>query len=328
MSDFTSNFWHFYIAVITIGGIIACVWLLVANLTRKQPGPAQTMGHVWDEDLAELNNPLPAWWAWLFVITIVFSVVYLALYPGLGSYKGLLGWSSTQEYAKEQEAAAARYDPLYRQFAQVPLAQLAGDQRAHAIGERLFLNNCAQCHSSDARGSRGYPNLADRDWLWGGAPEQIKETILNGRHGQMPPMGEALGSAEAVDDVAHYVLSLSGGRHDTLKATRGKGKFMMCAACHGADGKGNPALGAPNLTDKTWLHGGTLARIRETISKGRNNQMPAFAERLGQDKVHLLASYVWGLSNSPKSADDAGVAASAAAASAAPVASAGAAGVQ
>lgn len=302
MSDFTSNFWHFYIAIITVGSIVACVWLLVANLTRKQQGPAQTMGHVWDDDLAELNNPLPAWWAWLFVITIVFSAVYLVLFPGLGAFKGVLGWSSTQQYVQEQQKAAAKYDPLYRQFAAVPVEQLAGDERARAIGERLFLNNCSQCHSSDAKGSRGYPNLADKDWLWGGQPANIQETIMNGRHGQMPALGEALGGDEAVDDVAHYVLSLSDSRHDTLKALRGKAKFSMCVACHGADGRGNPAMGAPNLTDKVWLHGGTLARIRETISKGRNNQMPGFAERLGQDKVHLLAAYVWGLSNAPQSA--------------------------
>lgn len=297
MSDFTSSFWSIFIIVITLGGIAGCVWLLWVNMTRKQAGPAQTMGHVWDEDLAELNNPLPMWWAWLFVITVVFSLVYLTLYPGLGSFKGLWNWSSAGAWQGEQKDAALKYDALYAKYATVAVPQLAADPRANAIGERLFLNNCAQCHSSDGKGSRGFPNLVDRDWLWGGEPARIEETLLHGRRNQMPPMGEVLGGPQAVDDMAHYVLSLSGSVHDSAKAARAKDKFAICAACHAAGGSGNPAMGAPNLTDRIWLHGGTLARIRDTISHGRQNEMPNFGERLGPEKVHLLTAYVWSLSH-------------------------------
>lgn len=297
MSDFTSSFWSIFIIVITLGGIVGCVWLLWVNMTRKQSGPAQTMGHVWDEDLAELNNPLPMWWAWLFVITVVFSLVYLALYPGLGSFKGLWNWSSAGAWQSEQKDAAVKYDALYAKYATVAVPQLAADPKANAIGERLFLNNCAQCHSSDGKGSRGFPNLVDRDWLWGGEPARIEETLLHGRQNQMPPMGEVLGGPQAVDDMAHYVLSLSGSVHDSSKAARAKDKFAICAACHAAGGTGNPAMGAPNLADRIWLHGGTLARIRETINHGRQNEMPNFGERLGPEKVHLLTAYVWSLSN-------------------------------
>lgn len=299
MADFTSYFWTIYISGITLAGIFACGWLLWANMTRKAAGPVQTMGHVWDEDLAELNNPLPLWWAWLFVITIVFGLFYLAFYPGLGTNKGLLGWSATGQYRNEQSEAAARYDPLYKKYAAVAIPELAGDAKAHAIGERLFLNNCAQCHGSDAKGAKGFPNLTDKDWLWGGEPARIEETIMGGRQNQMPTMAAALGGAQGVNEMANYVLSLSGSPHDVAKAASAKPKFMICGACHGANGQGNPLMGTPNLTDSTWLYGGSSDTIKETISNGRSNQMPNFGERLGPEKVHLLAAYVWGLSNKP-----------------------------
>lgn len=297
MSDFTSNFWSIYIAVVTVVSILACGWLLWANMTQKPPGAAQTMGHVWDEDLAELNNPMPAWWAWLFVGTIVISLVYLALYPGLGSFKGLLNWTSAGQYQGEQKDASLKYDALYQKFAGVDSMQLAGDAKAHAIGERLFLNNCAQCHSSDAKGAKGFPNLTDKDWLWGGEPARIEESIMGGRQNQMPAMGAVLGDEQGVDDMANYVLSLSSSAHDPVKAVRAKDKFMICAACHGVGGVGNSVMGAPQLNDRVWLHGDSLASIKETIAKGRTSQMPNFGERLGKDKVHLIAAYVWSLSN-------------------------------
>jgi len=255
------------------------------------------MGHVWDENLEEYNNPLPNWWRWLFYITIVFGLVYLVLYPGLGKFAGTFKWTSTGQYEVEQARAAERYGPLFDTFVAMDIPAVAADPRARETGQRLFLNYCAQCHASDARGSRGFPNLADNDWLYGGDPATIKATIVNGRNGIMPPLGAVLGD-EGVKDTAHYVLSLSGLTHDSLLASRGKALFATnCVVCHGADGKGNPALGAPNLTDKVWLYGGGETTISETIRAGRNNKMPAWGEFLGDAKTHVLAAYVWGLSS-------------------------------
>ncbi len=301
MADFVSNFWSLYVAGITIASIALCVFILWGNLTKKVAGPAETMGHTWDETLAEYNNPLPSWWIWLFVITIVFAVVYLVLYPGLGSNKGTLNWSSTDsQYKAEMDNAAKTYDPIFNKYLTMPIDQVAMDTGAHQMGERLFLTYCSQCHGSDARGGKGFPNLTDKDWQFGGTPERIEETILNGRQGVMPPHLPILGTAEDVNNMANYVLSLSGATHDAAKAEMAKDKFAICAACHGADGTGNIDIGAPNLTDKTWLYGGSIQTITETITNGRTNQMPTFKEFLGPAKVHLLAAYVWSLSNSPK----------------------------
>ncbi len=296
MADFTNSFWDLYIVVLTILGIVGCAVLLYSQ-SKVTSKPGETTGHVWDEDLSELNTPMPRWWMWLFYITIVFGSVYLVLYPGLGSFAGKLGWKSSGQYQAEVQAADAEFGPLFAQFQKQDLKAVAADPKAHAIGERLFLTYCAQCHGSDARGNKGFPNLTDKDWLFGGAPETIKETILHGRNGVMPPMGAAVGSDKDVENVAHYVLSLSGSTADPIKASFGKEKFAACMACHGADGKGNLAIGAPNLTDKVWLFGGSADTIMETIRKGRNTTMPAFAEFLGDAKVHVLAAYVWSLSN-------------------------------
>lgn len=303
MSDFTSEFWNVYVAAITVVSIIVCAVFLKALSTKRVPGSAvETMGHVWDGDLEEYNNPLPKWWMWLFYITLVFSAIYLALYPGLGSFKGVYGWSSQGQYDAEQQKAAARFGPIFDKYAKMELTQVAADQDAREMGQRLFLNYCAQCHASDGRGSKGFPNLTDGDWLYGGDPQVIKTSILDGRGGMMPALGAALGE-DGTRDTAHYVLSLSGLTHDGVRATRGKEKFdATCAACHGPDGKGNPALGAPNLTDAVWLYGGGESAIVETITKGRNGRMPAHKEFLGDAKVHLLAAYVWGMSNSGKPA--------------------------
>ncbi len=299
MSDFTHDFWSWYVAVITVVSIIACAVLLKAMSTRKlaPDQKVETMGHVWDEDLAEYNNPLPNWWRWLFYITIWFALIYLVLYPGLGRFGGTLDWSSTGQYEKEMARAEDRFGPLYARYAAMDITAVAADPQAREMGQRLFLNHCAQCHASDARGSRGFPNLADGDWLWGGDPQAIKTSIANGRAGVMPPMGGALGG-EGTKDVAHYVMSLSGKTHDTLRAARGQELFATnCAVCHGADGKGNPSLGAPDLTDDIWLHGRGQSAIIEAITQGRQNAMPAWGQFLSEDKVHLLAAYVWGLSN-------------------------------
>jgi len=303
MSDFTSSFWSNYVAIISLVGILACLVLLWVTARKKSVGNADnTTGHVWDEDLREMNNPLPLWWVGLFVITILFGLSYLYLYPGLGSYAGSKAWTSKQEYAAEILEADAALQPLYARFDAMAVLDVAKDPQAHAIGERLFMNNCAQCHGSDAQGSKGYPNLKDGDWLHGGTPEKIKESITLGRVGNMPPMAAAVGTPDDVRNVAHYVLSLSGSPHDSLKAGFGKPKFAACAACHGMDGKGNQALGAPNLTDKVWLHGWGETAIAAMVNNGKQNIMPAQQDRLSASQIHVLTSYVWSFSNHPEAA--------------------------
>ena len=298
MSDFTTNFWSIYITAITVLGILACLLLLWIT-ARKKVNSAEdnTTGHVWDEDLMEMNNPMPRWWMWLFVITIVFGLAYLAAYPGLGKFQGKLGWSQQGQYEAEVQKANAELEPLYAKFMTMKPEEMAGDAAAMGIGERLFMNNCAQCHGSDARGSKSFPNLADGDWLHGGKPENIHETISKGRIGNMPPMAAAVGSPEDVRNLAHYVLSLSASPHDSLRASLGKSKFMACAACHGMDGKGNTALGAPNLTDDIWLHGWGEASIINIINNGKTNEMPAQQGKLTDAQINVLTAYVWGLSN-------------------------------
>jgi len=298
MSDFFHSAWSVYIAIATVVGLLACLALLIIAARRRVMATDNTTGHVWDEDLRELNNPLPRWWMWLFVLTIVFSGAYLALYPGLGSVPGSFGWSSVGQYEEERAQARAITAPLFASFAATPAAELVRNPQAMAIGERLFANNCATCHGSDARGSKGFPNLTDRDWLWGGTPEKIAETITNGRQGVMPPLAAAVGSAADVRNVANYVLSLSGSPNDGIAASLGREKFAVCAACHGADGKGNQALGTPNLADKVWLHGWGEDAVVAMVTKGKTNVMPAHGARLSPQQVHVLSAYVWSLSNS------------------------------
>ena len=298
MSDFTSNFWSVYISAITVVSIAACLLLLfLTGKAKAMTVNDNTTGHVWDGDLREMNNPLPRWWVYLFIITIVFSVVYLVLYPGLGTYAGTLGWTSVEEHAQEMAQGEKDVAPLYAKFASMRPEDVSRDPQAMAIGERLFMNNCSQCHGSDARGSKGFPNLTDGDWLYGGTPEKILETITLGRIGNMPSMAAAVGSPADVSNVANYVLSLSGSPHDSLKAALGKPKFAVCAACHGADGKGNQALGAPNLADDIWLHGYGESAITAIINTGKVNQMPAQGGKLGEAQIKVLAAYVWGLSH-------------------------------
>lgn len=298
MSDFTSDFWSIFVAVITIVSIAACLLLLwFSGKAKAMTANDNTTGHVWDGDLREMNNPLPRWWVGLFVITIIFGAIYLFLYPGLGTYKGSASWSSQGQHAAELTKANAELAPLYAAFASMPVEAVAKDAKAIAIGERLFMNNCAQCHGSDARGSKGFPNLTDSDWLHGGTPDNIKTTLVGGRNGNMPPMAAAVGTADDVKNVANYVLSLSASPHDSLRANLGKSRFAACAACHGADGKGNTALGAPNLTDNIWLHGYGEAAITSIVNAGKVNVMPAQADKLTEAQIHVLTAYVWGLSN-------------------------------
>lgn len=302
MSDFVSEFWNFYVVGIVLASVIACgVVLWSQSKVKAAPaGKIETTGHVWDETLEEYNNPLPRWWMWLFYITVVFALVYLVLYPGLGRFQGILGWSSVGQYKTEVQKADAQYGPIYDKFAKMPLNEVAANKEAMEMGKRLFLTYCMQCHGSDARGSKGFPNLTDADWQWGGEPETIQTTIAEGRMGMMPAYGgqpDVIGGEAGAKEVANYVRSLSGLSHDSALAAKGKEKFdKVCVACHGPEGKGMNALGAPNLTDKVWLYGSSEATIVETITKGRANRMPAWKEFLGDAKVHILAAYVMSLS--------------------------------
>lgn len=302
MSDFLHDGWSLFIAAGTVLGLIFCIFLLFVASRRKVMADDNSTGHVWDEDLIELNNPLPRWWAILFVLTVVFSGIYLAMYPGLGNKPGSLGWTSEGQYRQEQESANKAMAALFSKFEGKSAEVLAQDPVAMGIGERLFANNCAGCHGSDGKGSKGFPNLADGDWLYGGKQETIVESITKGRNGVMPPMAAAVGTPDDVRNVANYVLSLSGSAHNAIAAQMGRTKFGACAACHGADGKGNAALGAPNLTDKVWLHGWGEEAIVGIINKGKNNVMPAQAGRLSPEQIHILGAYVWNMSNSAAAA--------------------------
>ena len=302
MSDFFSSGWSVFIAAATLVSLVACLVLLMFASRRKPMAGDNSTGHVFDEDLVEMNNPLPLWWVVLFVLTVVFAFVYVYAFPGLGASPGTLGWTSRGELAADQAKVAASMAKVYAEYAQQPAEALSRDARAMAIGQRLFINNCSTCHGSDARGSKGFPNLTDNDWLHGGSPEKIEETITLGRTGMMPPIAAAVGSTSDVRDVANYVMSLSGDPHNAISASAGRKKFVVCAACHGADGKGNPAIGAPNLTDKIWLHGWGEAAIIDMIDHGKTNVMPAQGGRLTPAQIHLLASYVWSLSQSRRTA--------------------------
>jgi len=301
MSDFNSDFWGWFIGIVSVAGILGCVWLVIWMSSGKGPKPgesAETMGHVWDEDLAELNNSLPVWWRNMFYVTIVFGLVYLVLYPGLGFYKGALGWTQYTQLEEEELAAKEKYGPIYAKYASQSIESLGSDEAALKIGERLYLTYCTACHGSDAGGVTGFPNLRDSDWLYGGSPDQIKTSIMNGRIGAMPAWEAPLGGEQGVNEVTQYVLSLSKRPGvDEKAAEAGQTKFMaFCAACHMPTGTGMQAVGAPNLTDNIWLYGGHPKKIAESIAKGRNGRMPAHGEFLGEEKVHLLAAYIYRLS--------------------------------
>ena len=306
MSDFINGFWPWYVAAISLVSILACALLLwVAGKAKVQShtGAADdnTTGHVWDENLRELNNPLPRWWMWLFILTVIFALAYLAIYPGLGSYQGAAKWSTQGEHKDDMANMQAQLAPLYAEFSAKSVEELAHDPRALAVGERQFMNTCSQCHGSDARGSKGYPNLtnANAAWLGERGASHIVQTVSHGRIGMMPPMAVALPGPDDITDVAHYVLSLSGSPFNEVKAFNGKQKFAACAACHGLDGKGNKAIGAPNLTDDYWLHGWGEAAIVNIIKNGKNNVMPAQAPKLSADQIHVVAAYVLSMGGLP-----------------------------
>lgn len=293
-----SGGWSLYVIVIVVINVVGSAWLLYWARSKRVDEAAahETLGHSFD-GIEEYDLPLPRWWLWLFIGTIAFVVIYLVLYPGFGSFGGVLGWSQAGQHAAEVREAEAKYGPMYAAYAARPIAELASDPAAVDIGKRLFANNCSTCHGADARGGVGYPDLTDDDWLFGGEPETIKTTILAGRMGFMPPFAPALGGDEGVREVVAYVRSLSGQKADAALAEAGKARFnTICVACHGMDGKGNKALGAPNLTDDIWLFGGTEEDIEYGLHHGRQAQMPAHADILGEQKAHLVATFVYSLS--------------------------------
>ncbi|MBS0377753.1 MAG: cytochrome-c oxidase, cbb3-type subunit III [Proteobacteria bacterium] len=291
-----SNLTSVIVAVVTCLNVLACGWLIWWT-ARKRPHESavgEVTDHVWDGDLRERNNPMPRWWLGLFFLSMVFCFAYFLLYPALGHFGGVLGWSEARQYQGEVSQAQRQYGPMYAAFAGRSVPELAKDPKALALGRSLFVNNCIQCHGSDARGGPGFPNLTDDDWLYGGEPQTIVQTITHGREGVMPAWGAVIG-AQGVDEVAAYVESLSGRTVPAAAVAAGKERFTLCIGCHGADGKGNPLVGAPNLTDDIWLYGGSDASIHKSIAEGRHGKMPAW-EWLGEDRIRLLAAYVYSLS--------------------------------
>lgn len=299
-----SAFWSWFIIILVAINIVGCVWLLWVTAKRRPGDPApEDTSHVWDEDLTEYNKPLPKWWINMFYLTIIFSIGYLAWYPGMGSFAGFGGWTSAGEHDADVAAAREKQDALFARFAGRELTDLAGDPEALRVGAGVFGNYCAACHGSDARGARGFPNLTDGTWQWGGRPDQVLHSILEGRNAVMAPMGSVLGSDQAIAEVAVYVQSLSGQRVDPALAAAGRNRFAICAACHGPEGRGNEMLGAPDLTDGVWLYGGDFESIRHAIINGRFGVMPAHRDILGETRARLVAAYVLSL-NPP--ADPAG----------------------
>ncbi|HWV15811.1 MAG TPA: cytochrome-c oxidase, cbb3-type subunit III [Cellvibrio sp.] len=305
-----STFWSCWIVGLTLTNLALLFWLLMANRKRKvvvdESGEVKTTGHVYD-GIEEYDNPLPRWWFYMFLATFIFTAAYLVIYPGLGNYKGVSfwknggTWTATSQLQDEQSHAQAQYDATFGEFAKTPIEELAKNPEAMKMGYRVFVNNCAVCHGSDAGGNFGYPNLTDKDWLHGGSPDRIKETITLGRTGAMPPWGPVIGEA-GVANVVEFVLKRAGKEHDATKAALGESIFAQtCAACHGADGKGSVQIGAPDLTDDIWLYAPAkpeeLAQtLRQTVRNGRTGVMPAHKDTLKPERIHLLAAYIYSLS--------------------------------
>lgn len=296
-----SAFWHWYVIFITLGFIVWLVWMFVATARARVDSQAhdehgETTAHVWDGDLREYNNPMPRWWLWLFYATVIFSLLYLVLYPGLGRYAGVLNWTQEGQYAEEMQRAAQAFDAQFAELAGLPLEQLVTDEQALRMGRNIFAHNCSTCHGSDARGAAGYPNLTDGHWTWGGSPERVLETIQHGRQAVMTPFGEILGP-QGVNRAVAYVQQLAGQRVDATLAAAGQRIFeQQCFACHGMDGTGNTLLGAPDLTTGNYIYGGGIDSLRDTIRDGRMGVMPAQVDLLGEARTRLVAAYVLSLS--------------------------------
>jgi len=290
-----TSFWSMWIIVLTTITIVGITWILFANRKREEQPADKTTGHEYD-GIQEFDNPLPAWWFYMFVLTIVWGVGYLVIYPGMGNFPGILGWTQIEQHDRQVTAADEKFRSMRDRYMALPVEEIAGDPAVRKMGMRMFGNNCAQCHGADAKGSYGFPNLADGDWIFGGTPDAIKASIANGRQAAMPPWGSIIGD-KGVTDVTAYVMSINGRESDSAQVAAGEKVFQTyCVACHGADATGNPALGAPNLKNGIWLYGGTPEQISHSIRAGRNGVMPAHGDTLSEDKIHIITAYVYGLS--------------------------------
>ena len=294
-----STFWHWWIVLLTIACLVLVIWILFATRhAQRKDHTEQTTGH--DHDgIEEYDNPVPHWWFLLFIITLAFTMGYLILYPGLGYWTGLFGWSSAGELERTQLKHERRYAPEFARYGATPVEELLRNPRALRMGQRIYLNNCAVCHGTDAGGSFGFPSLSDDNWLYGGTADAIKTTVLQGRQGVMPAWEVILGE-QGVRQVASYTRELSGIHSGASPNDLTVGETLFnnnCAVCHGADGKGNQTLGAPNLTNNIWLYGSTQRQVEYTIRRGRNGVMPAWQDILGEDKVHLVTAYVYSLTH-------------------------------
>lgn len=285
-----------FVAIGTVGSMLACFWLIVwTNRQRASAAEiAASEAHVWDENIRELNNPLPMWWLWSFILTLIWGFGYIVMYPSLGGIEGSLGWSQESQYAAEMAAAEERYGPIFAKFAAMPVDELANNADALAIGASLFANYCTQCHGANALGAPGFPNLAAGIFSYGGMPAQIEQTITNGRTGVMPPATAILQTDEQVTEMIKYVRNIPEGMDATSPA---HSQYMsLCIACHGPTGSGVQALGGPSLADNNWLYGSSDSELRKTLTEGRTGEMPAHKSLLGPDRIRILAAYVYSLS--------------------------------
>jgi cytochrome c oxidase cbb3-type subunit 3 len=291
-----SSFWSWWVIILTAATFVGTTWILFANRSGPPANAEQTTGHAAD-GIEEYDNPLPYWWFLMFVITIVFGIGYLVVYPGMGNFPGLMGWTQVEQWQEDVDAAEERFSDMRYRYLAMPVEQVIEHPEAVKMGQRLYAVNCSVCHGADAKGGYGFPNLTDDDWLWGAGPDAIKYALNNGRQAAMPAWEAVLGD-EGIRNVTAYVMQISGREVNPDMANAGKQQFdMLCVACHGPEGLGNTAMGAPNLTNGIWLYGGSESEIQHTLRVGRNGVMPKFGDQLSEDKIHLITAYVYSLSH-------------------------------
>lgn len=292
-----STFWSRWVVILIAINLGIALFLFVwGQLTKIPTEPDGTTGHVWAHGvLRESVRRLPLWWLLMSIGAFISAGVYFALYPGLGNYKGSLGWTQEDQFQRDTESNNAKIEAQVQPLRALTIEQMATDSNATANGQRLFHDNCAACHGADALGNPilGAPNLVDADWLYGESSETLLTSIRDGRGGVMPALGSVLGE-DGLNEVVSYVMSLSGAKAPADWVAAGKTRFeTLCSACHGAEGQGNPALGAPNLTDTTWLYGGDLKTVYASVREGRGGVMPGWRSRLNEDQTRMVGSWIY-----------------------------------